>query len=300
MDALDDAGIPYYNPRSKGLLDDQKIQIMLGGLLQIIDPNSSAQQMVLFKSIKEKCNQWRLEFDEFGNKNQKLRDYVNRYAESIKSIGPRTSVGVNLLELFYDLLNYYPLSEWIDDPEISQKLGTICKTLNSYSNVPSSNNTKIMLGSLYTSSKPYEGISFTWRKNFYYSLLGILASEGLNEAEDEIENFPRGKVPIMTIHQSKGLEFPVFFIHGLSSDFNSEKNVETELAFAKFRTKISGMGNKFSKEDKIVQDDIRLYYVAYSRAQYALILLTTDKDYRKPGVGMGRENGSVFQNAIEI
>ena len=301
MDALDAAKIPYYNPRSKGLLEDERIQIILGGLLKIIDPDCDAQNKVKFKAIKEKCEAWRSEFEAFGEQNKALGDHVEKYANSILRIGPRTSVGVNLLELFYDLLNYPPLSDWIDDPEISEKLGTICKTLESYSNVPTFRNTKIMLGSLYTSSITNKGISFEWRVNFYYSLLGILASEGLNETEDEIENFPKGKVPIMTVHQSKGLEFPVVFVHGLSSDKNIDSTVEIESAFAKFRIKTIPIGIDFSKEDKIKQDNVRLYYVAYSRSQYALILLTTDNDYKKPGVGTGgSKNWSIFQNATNI
>ena len=301
MDALDNEGIPYYNPRSKGLLDEYKIQIILGGLLSIIDPDREAQNRVLFSAIKVKCDEWRYKFQNFGQKNPDLMKHVEKYAKSLLKIGPKTSIGVNLLELFYDILNYPPLSEWIDDPEISEKIGVICKTLDSYSNVPTAKNTKIMLGSLYTSSKANKGISFSWRVNFYYTLLGILTSEGLNETEDEIENFPKGKVSIMTIHQSKGLQFPVVFVYGLSINYKTDKNFKIEETFYKYRKKAIKNAPNFTTEDKNVQDNVRLYYVAYSRAQYALILLTINQDYKKPGVGIGGSpNWSIFQSATEI
>jgi DNA helicase-2/ATP-dependent DNA helicase PcrA len=185
---------------------------------------------------------------------------------------------------------------------MSQKLGTVCNILDSYSNVPSSSNRENMLGSLYTSSQPNAGISFTWRKSFYYSLLGLLASEGLNESEDEIENFPKGKVPIMTIHQSKGLEFPIVFVYGLS---NSRKKDDTsaylESVFDRYKSKIVMTPNKFTDEQRGKQDTIRLFYVAYSRAQYALILLAKNSEYTKPGIGFGgNSKWTVFKGAKQI
>ncbi len=301
MDALENHNIPYYNPRSKGLLEQEEIKVILGGLLKIIDPSSTAQRAVKFPAIREICDEWRGEFDRVAANNKDLRDYVTSYANSILRMGPSTSVGVNLLEIFYDLLNFPPLSDWIDDPERSTRIGVVCNVLDAYSNVPNSKNTKNMLGFLYTSSNVNQGISFTWRKNFYYSLLGLLASEGLNEAEDEIENFPRGRVPIMTIHQSKGLEFPLVFVYGLSSAIVDMASVQMESDFAKFSRNSNNSSTRFTTEQKVKQDLVRRFFVAYSRAQYALILLAKRTEYTRPGVGFGGDsNWTVFGNTIEI
>jgi DNA helicase-2/ATP-dependent DNA helicase PcrA len=159
-----------------------------------------------------------------------------------------------------------------------------------------------MLGFIRTSNYANKGISFKWRGNFYYSLLGLLASEGLNEAEDEIENFPHGRVPIMTIHQSKGLEFPLVFVYGLSpSAKNDESAVKIEDCFARFRRNSYSYQTRFKPEERKTQDLIRLFYVAYSRAQYALVLLLTKSDYARPGIGCGPGSSwSVFGHATEI
>ena len=302
MDALESNSIPYYNPRSRGLLEAEEIKIILGGILEILDPSSIAQNAIKFPKIKEICNDWRKDFDVMVTKYPDLRDYVDKYAEAIKRMGPKVSIGVNLLEIFYDLLNFPPLSEWIDDPEKSMRIGVVCQVLDSYSNVPSASNTKNMLGFLYTSSNANQGISFNWRRNFYYSLLGILASEGLNEAEDEIENFPRGKLPIMTIHQSKGLEFPIVFVYGLSKTKGNDESAILENEFMQFRTTpISFSPSNFTLEQKVKQDQIRLFFVAYSRAQYALVILAKQTEYKKPGIGFGGSSKwSVFGNSLEI
>ncbi len=41
--------------------------------------------------------------------------------------------------------------------------------------------------------------------------------------------FPRGYVQIMTIHQSKGLEFPVVVVDSLSKQLGSPKDVDRRL-----------------------------------------------------------------------
>ena len=302
MDALESNSIPCYNPRSKGLLEEEEIKVLLGGMLEILDPDSTAQKSIKFEQITERCDEWRAEFDELAKINSDLRTYVDQYAEGIMRMGPRTSVGVNLLEIFYDLLNFPPISEWIEDPDRSVRIGVVCKILDAYSNVPSAANVKNMLGFLYTSSSPNQGLSFNWRRNFYYSLLGILASEGLNEAEDEIENFPRGKLPIMTIHQSKGLEFPIVFVYGLSQAKPDSEATLLESDFMRFRrNKNRSLSTSFTLDQKIKQDQVRLFFVAYSRAQYALVLLAKHAEYTKPGVGFGGSSKwTVFGHSTEI
>ena len=46
-------------------------------------------------------------------------------------------------------------------------------------------------------------------ERFFNKYLKILLEEGVTEYEDNLEYAPRGCVSFMTIHQSKGMEFPV-------------------------------------------------------------------------------------------
>ena len=89
------------------------------------------------------------------------------------------------------------------------------------------------------------------------------------------------KVQIMTMHVSKGLQFPVVFIAGgltmrptHMDYYNIYHNIVTEGSLTK-ATKIidlSGQsGNKEHAREKI-DEDKRLYYVASTRAQYKLYL----------------------------
>jgi hypothetical protein len=51
-----------------------------------------------------------------------------------------------------------------------------------------------------------------WSFGFYHLFFGYLSRAGLDEDEDEDVIVPLGMVPIMTMHQAKGLQFPFVFV----------------------------------------------------------------------------------------
>lgn len=99
-------------------------------------------------------------------------------------------------------------------------------------------------------------------------------------------------VRIMSIHKSKGLEFPVVFVSGLMKSFNemdAKKTVvihkEVGLATDYFNIETREEGRSFLKSlisDKIkldnLSEEIRILYVALTRAREKLILTGTMKE----------------------
>ena len=96
---------------------------------------------------------------------------------------------------------------------------------------------------------------------------------------------PENAVSIMTMHTSKGLEYPVCFVCGLATKFNTMDQskrllLDTELGLAsycnsKFGYNNSTLGiqaikNKMSRE--MANEELRLLYVAFTRAQNLLVL----------------------------
>ena len=51
-----------------------------------------------------------------------------------------------------------------------------------------------------------------WSYGFYHLFFGYLSRVGLDEDEDEDVIAPLGLVPVMTMHQAKGLQFPFVFV----------------------------------------------------------------------------------------
>lgn len=93
-------------------------------------------------------------------------------------------------------------------------------------------------------------------------------------------------VRIMSIHKSKGLEFPIVFVAGMSKQFNtqdlrskivlhSELGVGPEYIDAKLRTKVPTLLKKVIQKKVQVEnlgEEIRVLYVAMTRAREKLIL----------------------------
>jgi DNA helicase-2/ATP-dependent DNA helicase PcrA len=108
------------------------------------------------------------------------------------------------------------------------------------------------------------------RLHFFNSFLRFLYMGGINEYEDPDRPFPSGHVQLMTIHQSKGLEFPVVIVGSLALSIKSGKQEDRLLGPFYHR-------EPFEPEKRITEfDRMRLHYVAFSRAEKVLVLTTTD------------------------
>ena len=82
----------------------------------------------------------------------------------------------------------------------------------------------------------------------------------------------------MTIHQAKGLEFPVVAVGSLSTQLSSPKQIDRELGPFYRRP-------PFEPEARVTTfDRMRLHYVAFSRPQKMLVLTAHEppKDYFAP------------------
>lgn len=108
------------------------------------------------------------------------------------------------------------------------------------------------------------------RLHFFNSFLRLLYDGGINEYEDPDQPFPKGHVQVMTIHQAKGLEFPVVVVGSLSNQLSSPKQVDRDLRPFYSRP-------PFEPESRITLfDRMRLHYVAFSRPQKVLALTAHD------------------------
>ncbi|MCS6926738.1 MAG: ATP-dependent helicase [Candidatus Binatia bacterium] len=116
------------------------------------------------------------------------------------------------------------------------------------------------------------------RLHLFNSFLRLLYDGGINEYEDPDQPFPKGHVQVMTIHQSKGLEFPVVVVGSLATQLSSPKQVDRDLAPFYHRP-------PFEPENRITLfDRMRLHYVAFSRPQNILVLTAseTPRDHFAP------------------
>jgi DNA helicase-2/ATP-dependent DNA helicase PcrA len=107
--------------------------------------------------------------------------------------------------------------------------------------------------------------------------LRLLIDGGITEYEDDAEYAPSGCVSFLTIHQSKGMEFPIVFVDSLS---NTPRKAYKDLMNIVEDKYYHRPAFEPVEETKFF-DFWRLYYTAFSRAQN-LLILTCDENKRTP------------------
>lgn len=107
--------------------------------------------------------------------------------------------------------------------------------------------------------------------------LRLLFDGGIAEYEDDSEYAPSGCVSFLTIHQSKGMEFPIVIVDSLS---NVPRNNINEL-MVKIEERYFHRPAYEPYETTKYFDFWRLYYTAFSRAQ-DLLVLSCNEDNRTP------------------
>lgn len=288
MEKLSLAQIPFYNPRGTSILEEDEVMTILGAFVEIIDPPANKHHSQNLKGIKTLVDSWRNKFSEISKDFPDLKNYVETLSKNIQRKGKSVNIGANAVELLYYVMGLEPFITWLGDPVKSIHLGLITQVFDAFSNVPTSRNNNLMMGAIYTSSRDDSpGVSYTWRGSFYLSLIALITELGLNEDEDPMENFPEGMIPIMTIHQSKGLEFPFVFVYGLSLWKPDLENVMLEEIL---RTYSDSSHFQIEEDEALAMAELdlaRMFFVAYSRAQHALILLANKGDLKSPGIGCG-------------
>lgn len=273
VDALAAQNIRAFNPRAKSFLNQEEVQASLGALLAIIDPGLSAcpprAQQVL-----NMARAWDQTYQRVATTSRTLARYVEEARAQIASRGPQERLNTGVMELFYILLSFEPFAGWQGDIERSLRLAKLTRILEAYTAMPYENDPERTRNWLFT-SQAGGSASWRWRTSFYWGLASVLQQEGLDDEEDEYVPFPPGRLPIMTIFQAKGLQFPFVFVGTTENDRPTVSGThQAEELLQPFRAEPP---LEFNADQRAVQDQVRLFYVAHSRAQYGLTLLATHK-----------------------
>lgn len=114
-------------------------------------------------------------------------------------------------------------------------------------------------------------------ERFFNLYLKLMIDGGIAEYEDDAEYAPSGCVSFLTIHQSKGMEFPIVLVDSLG---NVPRKSYKDL-LNKVEDKYYHRPAFEPYDDMKFFDFWRLYYTAYSRAQ-DLLVLTCDENTKTP------------------
>jgi DNA helicase-2/ATP-dependent DNA helicase PcrA len=273
VQALNTAHIPVYNPRSKSFLEEDEVAEFLGALVSILDPNLSYVNSLMSPSIRQLVIRWISRFTTVSATSPQLQNYVALSAQTVQATQAGDIIHRAFPTILYRILAHEPFVGYQSNPSQDLRLSKLTRLMEAFSS---------QYGRALLSDTQNPGhVRGSWLGGFFYGLCGYMESQGMDDDEDEETVCPPGFFPIMTIHQSKGLEFDFVFVAnmGQSVSLGSAHSLEADLR--PFRSSQPLIVH--NPQDSAWHDDIRLHYVAYSRAKYALIVVATNNQLRSTG-----------------
>lgn len=292
MEEFKQQGIPVYANLSSGYFEATEVAIMMS-LLRVIDnpfqdiPLASVLRSPIVGLNEEELAQIRLH-----NKGT-FWEAVKRFCRSTPT--EKTEALYEKARRFYDYLN-----EWRSmarQGSLSELIWQLYRDTQFYDFVgglPGGKQRQANLRALYDRARQYEQTSFRGLFRFLRFVERMIergddlgAARALGEQEDVVR--------IMTIHSSKGLEFPAVFIAGLSRNFNMSDirkpymldkeygiaakyvNVEKRISYPS----LPQIAFKRRKKMEMLAEEMRVLYVALTRAKEKLYLIGTLKDADK-------------------
>ena len=263
--ALESAGIPIYAPRSDMYFKREEVRLLIGALLLLFPQYNAIRNAHNGRNLDcwryyDECQQVFLEHIE-SNVDPKLKAWITEKAEYHKTLPENTNYPFS--GLFYDLIQYPTFNHFLEegiahghvrDARPARNIAMFSRLLNKYEHIYN-----VIV--LRPDRLDRDLISLF---NFFFR---FLYDGALEEYEDEIEYAPSGCVSFMTIHQSKGLEFPIVIVGSLNAyPIRQHTHLDEKLE--------SFIGREpFEPIERIKTFDFwRLFYTAFSRAQNMLVL----------------------------
>jgi DNA helicase-2/ATP-dependent DNA helicase PcrA len=175
-----------------------------------------------------------------------------------------TALDWNVLDLFYQLASFNPLRAWYqlaeDGTTDGYDEGPICNLalISQYLGRYQDEFTAIITGWYLHEER--------WPNSFFRQFCYALWRLGESEYENDDDPFPRGRVPFLTIHQSKGLEFKVVILGNMGRRLRDPSPLDMAV------TEMLGkQGEPMERQAEF--DAMRLFYVALSRAKDLLVFV---------------------------
>ncbi|MFQ5910886.1 MAG: UvrD-helicase domain-containing protein, partial [Thermoplasmata archaeon] len=210
-DALRDRGIPFYNPRNRSLHQDPRIQELFGALVATLDRGFETFKAVR-GGVRREIRTWIDAFETLSQSDEggSLKKYVDSSATEIDKLPSKHWLNVTVMDVLYRILAHPPFQSLKEDPNYATRFALVTDLIDAYTAFTE------RYGLLRTSSVAGGRMSFSFLMNFFYQFSGFIEAYGLNEPEDPEQLLPLGYVQIMTVHQAKGLEFPVVVVGSLN------------------------------------------------------------------------------------
>lgn len=286
---LSELNIPVFSDSSSKSLEQVEIQTIMSVLKIINNPLQDIPLITVLRSSIANFTDNDLVQIRLADKSESFYNAMLKARVSVEGkLQQKITNFINLLEKWKSIEEYSTLDELI---------WQIYQDSNYYNYVGLLNNGKLRqanLKMLFEKARQYEEASFKGLYNFINFIDKIKTNNkdmGAAKIIGENENVVR----IMSIHKSKGLEFPVVFLSGTSKSFNQKDLNDNILMHQDL-----GFGPKYINYEKRIEyntlakealkiklkteslsEEMRILYVALTRAKEKLYITGIEKNFQK-------------------
>ena len=283
--ALAEKGIPAFCPRSRAFFEMNEIRYLVACYAILFGWYGSGRGQLggAVAALADYVDDALIHLGRSFASPHPLAQVLQRWTGEIAALQEGEALDLRPADYFYRLLALEPFGSAIKNENTARNLAVFSHLLNVFQGY-------------YHYSVVTHGNRESIRFHFFNSFMRLLHDGGINEYEDPDRPFPRGHVQVMTVHQAKGLEFPVVVVGSLSTRLASPKRIDRDLGPFYSRP-------PFEPESRITLfDRMRLHYVAFSRPQKVLVLTAYERPkdhfasiwqglpqwpYVRPGVACG-------------
>lgn len=284
---LESSGVSVYSPRSDMFFKRREVKFAIIAIM-LTFPNYVADlNAEKFEFMSEELwNYYIQSIDEFmayiNDSNKKLLEWIKAKASKHAYLNNNTDYGFS--GLMYELFEFEPFKSILDT-----ELNTgVIDTRPAYN--------LAMLSNIIVRYEYLHRLDVFTAKNitkhterFFNMYLRFLFDGGIDEFEDDSEYAPSGCVSFLTIHQSKGMEFPIVVVGSLSGTPRADNNQIISILENEYYHR-----KPFEPKDLTKYFDFwRIYYTAFSRAQNLLVLTAREK------IGRGSEPSKYFRKIYD-
>lgn len=299
---LEQQGIPVYITSKTGYFGALEVQELLQFLRVLDNPRQDIPLFGVMQSVfggftQEEIAQIRSGGEGHSRKRMKLYEALKEVAQSGRTVeeGEEISAGESAGEeaelsqkadTFLQRIGHYrDLTPFTSIRDLLQRILDDYDYLNYVTALPAGSKRRANVEMLLTKASAFEKTSYFGLFHFI-RYMEQLEKYDVDYGEADTLDENADVVRIMSIHKSKGLEFPVVFVSGLSKRFNMQDAnqsliVDMDLGVAvdyvdsvrriKNKTLRRAVLSAKMKEDNLAEE-LRVLYVALTRAREKLIL----------------------------
>ena len=279
---LESQGIPVHAASKTGYFDAIEVQELLQVLRVLDNPTQDIPLFGMMKSLFGGFTDEEIALLRSNLKKVSLYEALKAYAQN-----PEGGELAGKVKTFLERIAFYrKLTVYLPVRELLTRIVTDFDYLNYVTALPAGSKRRANVEMLFTRASDFEKTSYFGLFHFV-RYIEQLQKYDVDYGEGELLDENADVVRIMSIHKSKGLEFPVTFVSGMSKQFNKmdmrngmildmDMGLAVDFVDPVERVRCKTLRKHILScklQEDMLAEELRILYVAMTRAREKLILI---------------------------